>query len=59
MSKKRCDYPGGSVVTWFWDFSISPVIDRDEKAVKPATFLPPRDIVILLDGEVVQPTVVK
>jgi hypothetical protein len=59
LLKSVCDWPGGRVVTWFWDFSVSPVIDRDPKASKPPTFLPERDIVILLDGEVVQPTPVE
>jgi hypothetical protein len=51
-----CHYGGGKVVTWFWDFSVRPVIDQEPD---PSIFEPARDIVILLDGEVVQPTPVK
>ena len=59
LLKNVCDYPGGRIVTWFWDFSVSPVIDpHPERSNEPA-ILPARDIVILLDGEVVQPTSVK
>ena len=60
LLKKVCDYPKGRVVTWFWDFSVSPVIAPfPARTDEPPTILPERDIVILLDGEVVQPTSVK
>lgn len=51
-----CYYGGGKVVTWFWDFSVRPVIDQDGN---PSIFEAARDIVILFDGEVVQPTPVE
>jgi len=55
-----CDYPAGKTVTWFWDFSVRPVIDsHPEDQHESPTVLPVKDIIILLDGEVVQPTVVK
>jgi hypothetical protein len=55
-----CDYPGGRVVTWFWDFSVRPVINPNgDPAEGIPVFEPARDVVILLDGEVVQPTPVK
>ena len=55
-----CDWPFGRVVTWFWDFSVRPVINQDGDPAKGwPIFEPPRDIVILLDGEVVSPTPVK
>jgi hypothetical protein len=55
-----CNYPHGRVVTWFWDFSVQPVINQDGDPAKGVPiFEPPRDIVILLDGEVVQSTPVK
>ena len=55
-----CDYPRGRVVTWFWDFSVQPVINQGGDASKGIPiFERARDIVILLDGEVVQPTTVK
>ena len=60
LLKNVCDYPGGRAVTWFWDFAVSPVSDpHPERSDEPPTIMPARDIVILLDGEVVQPTSVK
>jgi hypothetical protein len=55
-----CDYSGGRVVTWFWDFSVRPVINPGgDPATGVPIFEPTRDVVILLDGEVVQSTPVK
>ena len=60
LLKNVCDWPGGRVVTWFWDFSVSPVVHpHPERSNELPTVLPARDIVILFDGEVVQPTPVK
>jgi hypothetical protein len=60
LSHNTCDYAGGRVVTWFWDFSVQPVINPDGDPSKGTpVFEPARDIIILLDGEVVQPTPVK
>ena len=53
---RELDHPGGKVVTWFWVFSVSPVIDAPNRApiVEPA-----RDIVILLNGKTVEATSLK
>jgi hypothetical protein len=60
LLRNACDYSRGRVVTWFWDFSVSPVINIDgDPARGIASVEPARDIVILLDGEVVRPTPVK
>ncbi len=60
LLKKVCDCPEGRIVTWFWDFSVWPVIDpHPERMDESPTILRARDIVILLDGEVVQPISVK
>jgi hypothetical protein len=59
LLKNACDWPGGRVVTWFWVFSVSPVIDEHPGRATEPIFKPARDIVILLDGTVVEPTVVK
>ena len=53
LLKNVFDYSGGRVVTWFWVFSVSPVIDEHpDQATEPIVH-PAREIVILLDGKVV------
>ncbi len=59
LLKNAFDYPGGRVVTWFWVFSVSPVIDEHPDPATEPIVKSARDIVILLDGTVVEPKVVK
>jgi hypothetical protein len=59
LLKNAFDYPGSKVVTWFWVFSVSPVIDEHPDQATEPIVKPARDIVILLDGTVVEPKVVK
>jgi hypothetical protein len=53
------DYPGGRVVTWFWVFTVSPVTDEHPDRASEPIIAPVRDIVILLDGQVIDATPVK
>jgi hypothetical protein len=46
------EYPAGRLVTWFYVISIKPVFPE-------YTSGPPTDIVILLDGKVIDPTPMK
>ena len=46
------EYPAGRLVTWFYVISIKPVFPD-------YTSGPPTDIVILLDGKVIDPTPIK
>jgi hypothetical protein len=60
LLKNVCDCLEGRIVTWFWDFSVRPVIDpHPERTEDPPTILPARDMLFLLGGEVVQPISVK
>jgi hypothetical protein len=56
LLRRVFDHPGGKVVTWFWVFSVSPVMyaPNREPVIGPA-----RDIVILLDGKTVEATPLK
>jgi hypothetical protein len=53
------DYPSGRVVTWFWVFTLSPVIDGHPDRHTAPIVKPARDIVILLDGKVIAPIPLK
>jgi hypothetical protein len=56
LLKNVCDYPGGGVVTWFWDFAVSPVSDpHKERSGELPTILPARDIVILWMAKLCSP----
>ena len=59
LLKNVFDYSGGRVVTWFWVFTVSPVINGDPGQPTMSIVRPPRDIVILLDGKVIDPTPMK
>jgi hypothetical protein len=59
LLKNVFDYPGGRVVTWFWVFTVSPVTDEHPDRATEPIVAPARDIVILLDGKVVDPTPAK
>ncbi len=59
LLKNVFDYSGGRVVTWFWVFSVSPVIDEHPDQATEPIIEPARDIVILLDGKVLDATPVK
>jgi hypothetical protein len=59
LLKNVFDYSGGRVVTWFWVFGVSPVINENSHKPTMPIVKPPRDIVILLDGKVIDPTPVK
>jgi hypothetical protein len=53
LMKNVFDYSGGRVVTWFWVFTVSPVRDKHPNQPTEPIIAPARDIVILLDGKVV------
>lgn len=53
LLKNVFDYSGGRVVTWFWVFNVSPVIDEHPDQPREPIVEPARDIVILLDGKVI------
>jgi len=59
LLKNVFDYSGGRVVTWFWVFTVSPVINENPDQPTMPIVKPPRDIVILLSGKVIDPTAVK
>ena len=59
LLKNVFDYSGGRVVTWFWVFRVSPIIDENPDKPTMPIVKPARDIVILLDGKVIDPTPVK
>ena len=59
LLKNVFPYPGGRVLTWFWVFTISPVTDEHPDQVTEPIVAPARDIVILLDGQVMNPSPMK
>jgi len=59
LLKHVFDYSGGRVVTWFWVFTVSPVIDEHPDHATEPIVEPARDIVILLDGKVLDAAPVK
>jgi hypothetical protein len=59
LLKNVFDYSGGRVVIWFWVFTVSPVIDEHPDQATEPIVAPARDIVILLDGKVVDATPTK
>jgi hypothetical protein len=59
LLKNVFDYSSGRVVTWFWVFRVSPVINENPDKPTAPIVKPPRDIVILLDAKVIDPTPVK
>ena len=59
LLKNVFDYSGGRVVTWFWVFSVMPVIDEHPDQATEPVVEPSRDIVILLSGKVIEATPVK
>jgi len=59
LLKNVFDYSGGRVVTWFWVFRVSPVINENPDKPTMPIVKQPRDIVILLDGKVIEATPVK
>ncbi len=52
LTKNVFEYSGGRVVTWFWVFTVSPVVDEPADPTTGFFAKPARDIVILLDGNV-------
>jgi hypothetical protein len=59
LLKNVFDYSGGRVVTWFWVFTVSPVTDEHPDRATEPIVATARDIVILLDGQVIDPTPMK
>ncbi len=50
------EYPGGTVITWFYEFSAWPIIPEGSVGARRG---PEMTIVVLLDGTVLEPVVVK